>query len=364
MSTGFRGEPGLDQLIRALTADGHPHELAGRETALAAFRAARSQPHRRLRLTVRPGGSARLGAVAATVVATLGALTAAAYAQALPAPVQHIAYSVFSSFGVPDSQPAAPGSSPATSRSAHVPANSARHGRPSRSASGRCPCPAGTSRPAIKGSTLTLTAARTQIPANGWDAFAGRLTHNRHPEHGVRLVLLERAAGASTWRRAGSGVTGPHGDIRMSLPHLPQNASFELASPDGAVVSPPVTVTVIPHVSFWRGAAQPGLNRLVAESRFGGVGDVVVLEELSGGAWRSVASAPLDASHRAFFYLSRSSSAGHYYRVLLSATTTHGASVSASVREPPAKTVTGTHYRFPGSGVRGPLMGDPVAGGR
>ena len=33
-------EPGIDQLISALTADGRPDELAGRDAALAAFRAA------------------------------------------------------------------------------------------------------------------------------------------------------------------------------------------------------------------------------------------------------------------------------------------------------------------------------------
>ena len=40
-------EPGLDQLIKALTADGHPSELAGKGAALAAFRAASAQPRRK-----------------------------------------------------------------------------------------------------------------------------------------------------------------------------------------------------------------------------------------------------------------------------------------------------------------------------
>jgi hypothetical protein len=348
VSTGFRDEPGsrepgLDQLIRALTADGYPRELAGRETALAAFRTAQSQPRprRRVRLNLRPTGSARLGAVAGTVVLTLAALTAAAYAQALPAPVQQIAHSVFASFGVPNSRPAAPAQPHAEPRAAHVRGTPRRHSAPSRSAKSSCPCPARSTHPAIKGSTLTVAAARTQFPANGWDSFAGRLTYQGRPEQGVRLVLLEQLAGTSGWRHEGSGVTGPRGRVRVGVPHLTQNASFELASPNGAVVSPLISVTVIPHVSLWRGSAQPGINRLVASSRFADVGDAMVLEELVGGAWRAVASHPLDAAHQASFDLPEAKSAGRYYRALLLATSTHGASVSQPAHEPSAKVLTG-----------------------
>jgi hypothetical protein len=344
VSTGFRDEPGsrepgLDQLIRALTADGYPQELAGRETALTAFRTAQSrpQPRRRARLNVRPTGSARLGAVAGAVALTLAGLTAAAYAQVLPAPVQRIAYSVFAPFGVPDSRSAAPAQPHASAGSAHRRSTPRHHSAPLRSAKGT----ARSTHPAIKGSTLTLAAARTQFPANGWDSFAGRLTYDGRPEQGVRLVLLEQTAGSSSWQHEGSGVTGPRGRVRVGVPHLTQNASFELASPNGAVVSPLISVTVIPHVSLWRGSAQPGINRLVAGSHFGDVGDAVVLEELVDGAWQTVASQPLDAAHQASFDLPEAKSAGHYYRALLPATSTHGASVSQPVHEPPAKVLTG-----------------------
>ena len=345
MSTGFRDEPGsrepgLDQLIRALTADGYPQELAGRETALTAFRTAQSrpQPRRRARLNVRPTGSARLGAVAGAVALTLAGLTAAAYAQVLPAPVQRIANSVFAPFGVPDSRSAAPARPHASAGSAaHRRSTPRHHSAPLRSAKGT----ARSTHPAIKGSTLTLAAARTQFPANGWDSFAGRLTYHGRPEQGVRLVLLEQTAGSSGWQHEGSGVTGPRGRVRVGVPHLTQNASFELASPNGAVVSPLISVTVIPHVSLWRGSAQPGINRLVAGSHFGDVGDAVVLEELVDGAWQTVASQPLDSAHQASFDLPEAKSAGHYYRALLPATSTHGASVSQPVHEPPAKVLTG-----------------------
>ena len=111
MSTGFSNEPGsrepgLDHLIKALTADGYPDELAGRDAALAAFRAAYGQPRRQPRFSPWLSGSRRLSTVAAAaLVAGIAGVTAAAYAQALPAPVQHIAYSVLSPLGVPDNQP-------------------------------------------------------------------------------------------------------------------------------------------------------------------------------------------------------------------------------------------------------------------
>jgi hypothetical protein len=326
-------EPGLDQLISALTADGYLHELAGRDVALAAFRSARKQPRRRLRPNLQPGGSARLGAVAAAAMATLAGLTAAAYAQALPAPMQHFAYSVLSSIGVPNSETVPP-DHPHAAEAARRPATRSRHA-PARQRKSRavCPCSARTTRPAIKGSTLTIAAARIQFPANGWDDFRGTLTHHGRPERGVRLMLLEQTADASGWQRVGSGLTGPQGGIRVGIAHLTQNATFEWAAPDG-VASSPISVTVIPHVSLWRAAAKLGTDRLMVSSRFGDVGDVVVLEALSGSSWQRVASEPLNAAHRASFELPAATSGGQYYRAVLQATAAHGASVSEQVFEP------------------------------
>jgi hypothetical protein len=349
VSTGFLGEPGsrepgLDQLISALTADGYPHELAGRDTALAAFRAARTQPRRRVLSRVRTGGYERLGAVAAAVVAALAALTVAAYAQALPAPMQHIAYTVLAPFGVPDSKIAPADHSRASTAAAHRAASDDRHRSARRSAKAACPCQAPAARVPIKGSTLTITAARTQFPANGWDAFAGTLSHRGHPEYDVQLTLLEQTGDGSGWQPAGSGVTGPRGRIRVDIPHLTQNATFELSGANG-VASSAISVTVIPHVSLWRAVAKPGSNRLVASSRFADVGDVVMLEKLSGGSWQSVATEPLNAAHRVSFVLPEDTSAGQYYRAMLLATGSHGASVSQQVFEP--RSGTGAHTIAP-----------------
>jgi hypothetical protein len=135
-------EPGVDHLIAALTTRPHPHELTGRDAALTAFREASRSPARSARrwqpaLSARLRRSAgprrpvrillpvRLAVAAASVIAVLAGLTAAAAAQALPAPVQQIAYNVLAPLGVPVTQPKPP----------HPGAHStAPHGRPSPSA--------------------------------------------------------------------------------------------------------------------------------------------------------------------------------------------------------------------------------------
>ncbi len=362
MSTGFPDEPGsrepgLDHLIKALTADGYPHELAGRDAALTAFRAARRRPRWagvsvrrsrpvRLSMAAQLGVSARLAAVAAALIAALAGVTAAAYAKALPAPVQHIAYSVFANLGVPDNQPSAP--APAQSQRPTPPrgpvstkASGTNHGTaPSPSASGTCPCPSRTSHPVVSGSVLTIAAARAELPANGHDAFSGKLTYHGHPEAGVRLLLLERAAGAAGWHAAGTGVTGKYGRIRIGVPNLTENATFRLSGQDG-VASPEISVTVIPRVLLWRDGAKAGTDRLITGARFGDPGDAVVLQELSGSAWQDVATGELNASHRASFDVPAASAAGQYFRVVLRGTAAHGASVSNRVLEPRIRAAIG-----------------------
>jgi hypothetical protein len=116
-------EPGLEHLIGALTVNGHPHELAGRDAARAAFRAASQQPTAARsarsarsasnwsgwwRRPIRIALPARLAVSIAAVIAVLGGLTAAATAQVLPPQVQQIAYHVLSPLGVPVSKPTQP----------------------------------------------------------------------------------------------------------------------------------------------------------------------------------------------------------------------------------------------------------------
>jgi hypothetical protein len=333
---GFR-EPGLDHLIKALTADGYPRELAGRDAALAAFRTVSRQPRRRSRFSFslswsRPlTTSARLSAVTAALVAAIGGFTAAAYAQVLPAPVQHIAYSVLAPIGVPDSpSSASPVRSGAHPRSA--PGAPARHVHGAASPPASCPCPARTSSRAIAGSALVLSVARAQLPADGTGVFSGKLTYHGHPEPGVQVRLLEQAATAPGWRVVATRVTGRYGGVRFRVPYLTQNAAFLVTVPD-RMSSAQVTVTVIPRVLL---SIVPGhvTDRLVASARFGDPGDVVVLQELSGGAWRNVATQTLGAGHRAIFKVPASASPGPYYRTVLAATGAHGPGVSGLVRRP------------------------------
>jgi hypothetical protein len=355
VSTGFPGEPGsrepgLDHLIKALTADGYPHEVAGRDAALAAFRAASRQPRRRMRFSLRLSGSprltmsARLSAVAAAFVAAIAGVTAAAYAQALPAPVQHIAYSVLEPLGVPDSpNPASPAQSGTSPRSGPGSATAGVHHAASPSAS--CPCPAPPSSRAIAGFALVLSVARAQLPAGGTDAFSGKLTYHGHPEPGVQVRLLEQAANAPGWRLVATEVAGRGGRVRFGMLHLTQNAAFLLAVPNGAS-SARMTVTVIPRVLLLLVAGH-ATDRLVATARFGDPGDVVVLQELSGGAWQNVATQTLDAGHRATFEVPASDSPGQDYRVMLQATGTHGPGVSGPVRRARTRVATGAKTIVP-----------------
>lgn len=351
MSTGFSSEPGsrepgLDHLIRALTANGYPDELAGRDAALAAFRAAYGQQRRQPRFSPWLRGSRRLSTVAAAaLVAGITGVTAAAYAQALPAPVQHIAYSVLSPFGVPDNQPStSPARSGSAPGSAPGPAAAGGHGTASPSAS--CPCPTATSSQAAAGSVLVINVGRTRLPAGGSDAIAGKLTRHGQPESGVRVRLLEQPVGSPGWQLVASGVTGGRGKVRFGLVRLTQNAAFRLAA-QGSAGSAPVSVTVIPHVGL---VLVPGVStdRFVASARFGDPGDSVVLQKSSGGTWQDVATETLGVLHRAIFVIPPGA-VGTNYRAVLRATSAHGRGISTPVRQTRAHSRIGAKVIVPGT---------------
>ena len=337
MSTGLPAEPGsrepgLDHLIRALTADGYPHELAGRDAALAAFRAASRAEHRRSRFAL-PRElrlPTRLSAVTAALVAGIAGVTAAAYAQALPAPVQHIAYSVLAPLGVPNSQGSAT-PTPAGKKPGSAPGSAPTGGQPTASPSSSSPHPTPAASPAKTGSALVLTVGRVQLPAGGTDAISGQLTYRGHPEPGVRVRLLKQAAGAAGWQRVGSAVTGPHGRVRFGPLRITKNVVFRLAV-SGGQGSAQVSVTAIPRVQFWQ-VPGPLTDRFVAVARFGDPGDTVVLQQLSGGKWQAVATQTLGAARRTVFAVPVTATvAGADYRAVLQPTSVHGAGVSVPVR--------------------------------
>jgi hypothetical protein len=89
------------------------------------------------------------------------------------------------------------------------------------------------------------------------------------------------------------------------------------------------------------------MDRLVASARFGDPGDVVVLQDLSGGAWQNVATQTLDARHLATFKVSVSASRGLDYRVVLQATSAHGPGVSGPIRQARTRVTTGAKAIVP-----------------
>jgi hypothetical protein len=336
-------DPALDGLFRALTADGTAEELAGRPAALEMFRTSRREPphprqsrlrsphprQHRLRPHLRPHRfrplRVRLAfsmSTAAAALVLVGGL-AAAYAAALPAPAQHIAYHVLGRIGVPDAHRPAPSASTPRPAVSIAPTRSAR-------ATG-CPCPTG--RPGADAAPdLILTAAQAQIRADGPDVLSGRLASGGRPEADVRVRLFEHVAGHPGWRAAGSAVTDATGEVTLTVAHLTRDASFRLTARGGAV-SPPVLITVIPPVYLHLAPGeQPGIDVLTARAPFAETGDVVELQERVGGVWYGVRLRVLGPDHRASFRVLIPSSGGLQYRVVLPRTAAHGSAASSTVQ--------------------------------
>lgn len=307
-------EPGLDQLIRALTADGHPAELAGRDAALAAFRAASQSSPRRAPMRSPLGRMpARLAAVVAAGAAALAGVTAAAYAQALPAPVQHIAHAWLAVVGVPNSQPQ-PASTGHSDRTAPAAGQASTPGSASQGAG--CPCPATTSATPSPTTaahvTLTLSAARDRVPGYAIDVFTGRVTKHGHPAAGVTVRLLQRPAGSTTWHLAASGKTGPHGRFRVLTPRLTTTSAFRVSGP-GRSHSVGVTVAVGARVRLKLVTGKVN-DHLIVIARAARPGDMAVLEERVAGSWTRVSSQPLGAAYQASFPVAAKTAAAHHYR--------------------------------------------------
>jgi hypothetical protein len=178
---------------------------------------------------------------------------------------------------------------------------------------------------------MVLTAAQAQIPADGDVVLSGRLAAGSRPEAGVRVRLYERPAGTSDWWEAVGGVTDGRGDVTLTVPGLISNAAFRLAGPKGAV-SAPVVVTVIPPVFLdVTPGVLPGRDRLTVRAAFADPGDVVVLQERSGGIWYRVAAHVLGPDDGAFFSVPIPATGEAVYRVVLPRTIAHGRSASGPV---------------------------------
>jgi hypothetical protein len=362
-------EPGLDVLLGLLTADPAPDELAGEASALAMFRSSRSpaaalpgppppepsgpgprapgphasRPHapgRRASSGRAPGWhprSARRLAAAVTLAAAAG-FAAAAYTEALPGPLQHVAYGVLGFAGVPDTgrpgpatvspHPAGPGRArggPHSPGAAQQP-SAAAPPQPGASSPG-APLPAGPQ-------ALSVTVASGRIVAGGSEMFTGRLTDHGRAVAGASLSLQERQAGEPSWHPVGSAATGADGRAVVAASDLTRNAGFRLAGPDGAL-SRPVLVIVVPPVSASVASGPGGQgDMLTASSPLASPGNAVVLQTWTGKRWRNVQARGLNGARQVTF-LVRAPGTGREYRMVLLATAAHGISVSNTVTTPP-----------------------------
>jgi hypothetical protein len=240
-------ESGMDQLISALTADGRPDELAGRDAALAAFRAAgqraATEPTLRQRRAVpfrRPVTGwlpPRLTAIAAVAAVVVAVIVAAAYTQALPGPVQDAAHTVFAPLGVPGSQHGSSGTAPNQEAAAITTAT-----KPGDCSS----CTTVFKTPSPRSGNhyvVTLSGARVRVTAGVVAVLTGRVAKAGSPAAGVRVALVARAVASAQWRIVATGVTGPRGGFRFVTPPLTASVVFRVVAPDGAY-SGPVRVAV------------------------------------------------------------------------------------------------------------------------
>jgi hypothetical protein len=356
-------DPALGELFRQLTSVPTPDELAGERAALAMFSsisrvqvelAPQQAPEPPRRRRSRAGG--RLVAAGANV-ALIGGFAAAAYAQALPAPLQRVAHQILGFAGVPNSpesgarhgitvtSPATRhrgrgSASPAPRSSAPSPhptgPSASSHPKPSKSPSkspSSSPSPRRSSpspSPSAGPPKLTITTAQSQITAGDSIQFTASLTDGGHPAGGAELSLSERAAGQTSWQVVAQAATGPRGRAVFVVSSLTTNASFRATEP-GQVTSGELRIVVIPPISVSvASGSKRHSDQLQVAAPLAQSGDVVQLESDASGQWQVVTSHRLHKDGQtAFTVVARKISVD--YRVVLLATAKHGASVSNTV---------------------------------
>lgn len=353
-------DPGLDQLFRTLTAGATPAELSGEQTALTMFRE-NTRP-RTAEAGLRPGSAGRSGRSArasarwtvrlagAFALTLAGGLTAAAYADVLPAPVQHLAHQALSFADVPDTHHSQPppgrghASAPAGNPSATSPArptaapSAGSHSSPRSSASpstshAASPSPSPSpSASALPGPVvLTVTPANSQIPAGSAAVIDGQLTKGGKGLTGSTVTLLERTGRRGGWKVAGTAVSGTQGNVTVSVPVLVTNGAFRLTGPDGAR-SAVVRIAVVPPIEATLQAVTSARDALVVSTQYARPGNIVVLQlETKAGGWVKLRVRTLNANGRTRFLLNAAKLQNRVIRVVLLATVRHAAAVSAPV---------------------------------
>jgi len=379
-------DPGIDQLFRILTAGPTRDELAGEHDALAMFRANASplaspaaangtpalhdessanrapafaqgttvpipagrpatEPERHARRRVQWPARWSMRLAAAGVIAIVGGTAAAAYAAALPAPVQNLAHQVLGIVGVPASHHHHAGTSGTHGHHGGGPAGLSstlpgRHGgRPGQSAKASpsaSPTASPSSRTASGPAVLSASASSADIMAGAAPVVDGQLTRSGTGVKGVTVTLLERLAGHPFWHVAGTGQTTSGGNVAITGPPLATNAAFRLRIP-GGVHSASVLVTVTPQVAVVLTNETVLRALLTVTTQDAHRGNLVWLQvQSAAGSWVNVRSKRLNAAGKTSFILGRKRFKDKTVRVVLVATARHGAGTSntATVQPP------------------------------
>jgi hypothetical protein len=343
-------EAGVDELLRALTGPAETTELAGEQSALAMFRSSitpsadahhggaagrTAAPGRFATRQIRRSVRWNLRLVAAAAVVLCGGMAAAAYAAALPAPVQRLAHEVFQFAGVPDSQAgSAQTGSGAGAPAGHRPSSSANLGSPA--PSGAVPS-AGAAAPSAGtgAAVLSATANATQVTAGTGVLITAQLSWPGHALAGLTMTVLERPALTVAWHVVGSAPASAAGNAVVVVPVVGTDAVFR-AAVSGVAVSPAVRVTVVPVVSLALQTGSGTTDVLTVSVPYAQAGDVVLLQvSADGGPWSNLRQGTLTVLHRTSFVLSATRRAGDEIRAVLLPTGLHDESVSAPIEAPP-----------------------------
>jgi hypothetical protein len=375
-------DPGVDQLFRILTAGPTRNELAGEREALAMFRANASplaspaaggrapapangtaafanrttapipvgrpaaEPKRYARRRVQRHARWSIRLAAAGLIAVVGGTAAAAYASALPAPVQNLAHHVLGIVGVPAPHHQNHASTSRThGHRAGGPAGLSsappgRHSRPSATAKASpsaSPTTSPSSSTAIGPAVLSASASSPDIMAGAAPVIDGQLTRSGTGIKGVTVKLIERLAGHAVWHVAGTGQTASGGNVAITGPPLAANAVFRLWI-KGGVHSASVPITVTPQVTVVLTEASAVRDLLAVSTQFAHRGNVVWLQvQSASGSWVNVRSKRLNAAGTTWFILGRKRFEDKTVRVVLMATVRHGSAISSTATvQPPS----------------------------
>jgi hypothetical protein len=334
-------EPGLRSLLGLLNSGPTPEELVGESAALEMYRSNRRQAD----FALQPSPSApsimrahlrrsRWLAAAGTLMAA-AALTTAAYTQALPTPLQNMAYHVLGFVGVPQAH-----HSPGAPSNTRPPGHTRTHGiSPAAGATPKAAVPAPPPSPqpnhakaaiASPPASLSITVVRHRIFAGHSDVLIARLTRQGNAVPGARLYLLERTAAEHAWHVAADATTGPAGRVVVTVPGLTTNAAFRFRGPHGTL-SRVVRVIVVPGVSVTIARSPHKSSETVtAGSPLAIPGDVMILQVRIDGHWLTVQVRVLYVGNRVKFVV-KILGERRAYRVVLLGTKAHGRSVSKPI---------------------------------